>query len=121
MGRDHQKLMVFHKADELVILVYRLSRVFPADERYGLRSQLRRAALSIPTNIVEGSARDSRKDYVRFLDIALASAAETEYLLDVATRLGYVHGDPAGECRNVALEIRKMLEKLIAAVRRLGP
>ena len=95
MGRDHQKLMVFHKADELVILVYRHSRAFPADERFGLRSQLRRAALSIATNIVEGSARDSRKDYVRFLDMALASAAETEYLLHVATRLGAAKLTPA--------------------------
>ena len=120
MGRDHMKLTVFHKADELALLVYRQSGSFPADERFGLRAQLRRAALSIPTNIVEGSARDSRKDYVRFLDMALGSAAETAYLLHVATRLGYLEGDAYEVCRTGAIDVRKMLEKLITALRRLG-
>jgi four helix bundle protein len=120
MGRDHLKLNVFHKADEFALLVYRQSRLFPADERFGLRAQLRRAALSIPTNIVEGSARDSRKDYVRFLDIALGSAAEAGYLLHVASRLGYIEEGAHQDCRNSALEVRKMLEKLIASLRHLG-
>jgi four helix bundle protein len=120
VGRDHLKLTVFHKADELAILVYRHTRSFPADERFGLRSQLRRAALSVPTNIVEGSARDSRKDYVRFLDMALGSAAETAYLLHVASRLEYVEDEPYEKCRNGAIEVRKMLEKMIASLRRLS-
>ena len=120
MGRDHQKLTVFHKADALVVLVYRHTREFPADERFGLRSQLRRASLSIPTNIVEGSARESRRDYVRFLDIALGSAAETAYLLHVANKLRFLDDIAAGECENCALEVRKMLEKLITSLRRLS-
>ena len=90
MGRDHLKLTVFHKSDELAVLVYRLTGTFPADERFGLRAQLRRASLSVPTNIVEGCARDSRRDYIRFLDIAFGSSAETEYLLHVAARLGFL-------------------------------
>ncbi|HEX6322205.1 MAG TPA: four helix bundle protein [Vicinamibacterales bacterium] len=114
------KLNVFHKADELVLLVYRYSRGFPADERFGLRAQLRRAALSIPTNIVEGSARNSRKDYLRFLDIALGSTAETDYLLHVATRLDYLPMPESEHCRTRALEVRKMLQKLIAALRGLS-
>ena len=119
MGRDHLKLTVFHKADELVLLVYRFSRGFPDDERFGLRAQLRRATLSIATNIVEGSARDSRKDYVRFLDIALGSSAETGYLLHVAARLDYMAADESQRCRNSAIEVRMMLEKLITSLRGL--
>ena len=120
MGRDHLKLTVFHKADELAILVYRHTRSCTADERFGLRSQLRRAALSVPTNIVEGSARESRRDYVRFLDVAVGSAAETAYLLHVASRLEYVEGEAYERCRIGAIEVRKMLEKLITSLRRLS-
>ena len=82
--------MVFQKADELVVLVYRLTQHFPVDERFGLRAQLRRASLSVPANVVEGCARDGRRDYIRFLDIALGSAAEVQYLLQAATRLGFI-------------------------------
>jgi len=120
MGRDHLKLNVFHKADELVVLVYRQSRKFPADERFGLCSQLRRASLSIPTNTVEGSARQSRRDYVRFLDIALGSSAEVAYLLHVAWRLGYLSDEDHDVCRKCAVEVRMMLEKLIQSLRALG-
>ncbi len=119
MGRDHLKLTVFHKSDELAVLVYRLTGTFPADERFGLRAQLRRASLSVPTNIVEGCARDSRRDYIRFLDIAFGSSAETEYLLHVAARLGFLTADAAAEGRHCALEARRMLEKLIKSLRQL--
>jgi four helix bundle protein len=119
MGRNHQKLTVFHKADELAVLVYRLTKGFPADERFGLRSQLRRAAVSVPANIVEGAAREGRRDYVRFLDIALGSAAETGYLLHLADRLGYVSSDSSEESRKCADEVGRMLQKLIIAVRDL--
>ena len=119
MGRDHLKLTVFHKSDQLVVLVYRLTQDFPADERYGLRSQLRRASLSVPTNIVEGCARDGRREYIRFLDIALGSSAEVEYLLHAANRLGFVSEASALEGRNCALEVRRMLEKLIKSLRAL--
>lgn len=98
MARDHRKLEVFKIADELAILMYRSTASFPASERYGLQSQLRRAAVSIPTNIVEGCARDSERDYLRFLDIAFGSARELVYLISVAERLGLVEPASAERC-----------------------
>jgi len=90
MARDHRKLRVFLLADALVIDIYSASRNFPAEERFGLQSQLRRAALSVALNIVEGSARRSTREYVNFLNVANGSSDEALYLLDVARRLSFI-------------------------------
>ena len=87
MSRDVSKLRVFQTADDLLIQVYLATSTFPVAERYGLQSQLRRAALSIPVNIVEGSARRTIREYVNFLYVATASTAEVAHLLSVARRL----------------------------------
>ena len=88
-------LKVWQEGHALVLEIYRASAGFPSEERYGLTSQLRRAALSIPTNIAEGSKRQSNPEYARFLNISEASLAETEYLLLVARDLGFLQADPA--------------------------
>ena len=119
MGRNHRQLTVFQKADELAVLVYRLTARFPSDERFELRSQIRRAAVSTPTNIVEGCARDTRRDYVRFLDIASGSANELAYLLHLSARLSIVDPEQFEDCRKRAEEVVRMLQKLITVVRRL--
>ena len=77
--RDHTKLRAFELADEVALLTYRHTADFPKAERFGLTSQMRRAAVSIPSNIVGGCARDSSADYIRFLDIAFGSLRELDY------------------------------------------
>lgn len=90
MSNNHEKLKIFVLSDRLVLDVYRVTRAFPSDERYGLQSQLRRASVSVPSNIVEGAARDSDKEYAHFLRVACGSASEARYLVSVAARLGYL-------------------------------
>ena len=90
--RDHRKLEVFRLADDLALRVYALTKSFPENERYGLVSQLRRAAVSVAANIVEGAARQTRTDFVRMLTIAYGSACELEYELSLAI----VSGTSAG-------------------------
>ncbi|MBW1738984.1 MAG: four helix bundle protein [Deltaproteobacteria bacterium] len=91
--RDHTKLRAFELADDLAVLVYRVTARFPREELYGLISQMRRAAISIPSNIVEGCARDSQADYLRFLYIAFGSLRELHYQLSLSKRLGFLSNE----------------------------
>jgi four helix bundle protein len=118
MSRDHRKLRVFALADSLVVTVYQASAVFPASERYGLQSQLRRAAVSAATNIVEGSARRTDREYLHFLNVAGASAAEARYLVDLSTRLGFLTSN-AG--KDIEDRYRQLCAGLTALVNSLSP
>ena len=86
--RDRTKLRAFELADQLAVAAYELTRLFPKGQQFGLTSQIRRAAVSTASNIVEGCARSTQADYVRFLEIACGSARELEYQLSLTSRLG---------------------------------
>jgi len=90
---NFEQLIVWQKSDELAYLIYKITEDFPKSEQFGITSQIRRAALSIPTNIVEGNNRKSKKQFYYFLDIALGSLAETEYLIMFSKKLGYSKKD----------------------------
>ena len=90
MTRDPYKLEAFQLADLLVVDLYRASGRFPAAVRFGLQAQLRRAAVSVTANLVEGCARRSERDYLHFVGIAIGSASEVRYLLRLSVRLGFI-------------------------------
>ncbi|MBI3130878.1 MAG: four helix bundle protein [Acidobacteria bacterium] len=92
MSRDHRKLKVFQEADRLLAPTYLETKGFPTEERFGLQSQIRRAAISVATNLVEGCARHTESEFRHFVSISLGSASELAYLLEVASRLGYLDG-----------------------------
>jgi four helix bundle protein len=106
------ELKVWQRGHALVLTVYRMTVGFPIAEGYGLLSQLRRAALSVPTNIAEGSKRVGRQEYARFLNIAEASLAETEYLLMVSRDLGYITPAIATTAFKDVAELARMLHGL---------
>ena len=114
--RDHTKLRAFEFADSIVMDVYRVTRGFPKEELFGMTSQIRRAAMSVASNIVEGCARNSEGDYLRFLDISYGSAKELEYQLSVADRLGY--STELQTIRDKASEVARVLNALINSLRR---
>ena len=98
--------------------MYRLTSRFPSEERFGITAQLRRAAVSIPSNIAEGSKRRTNQDYARFLNIAEGSLAETEYLLMLSRDLGYLPAEAAASLMNEVGEISRMVHALHAKVKR---
>lgn len=96
----------------MTLQIYKLTSGFPSDERFGLVSQLRRAAASVPTNIAEGSKRQGRSDYARFLNVAEGSLAETEYLLLLSRDLGYLTKERSTTALSEIAEIARMLHAL---------
>lgn len=90
MGRDYTKIKAWQLTDELAILIYKTTEKFPKSEVWGLTSQMRRAAVSVPANIVEGSARKNKKEYLQFLYIAISSLTELSYYIRFTKELGYL-------------------------------
>lgn len=111
--RDYTKLRAFILADELVKEVYSITKLMPKEEIFGLTSQIRRSIISVPSNIVEGSYRDSQKEYYRFLEIAFSSLKESHYQLGLAVKLDYLSKVNFDICDIKFIETEKVLASLI--------
>ncbi len=107
--RDFKELQVWQKSHRLVIEIYRITNVFPSDERFGLVSQIRRSAASVPANIAEGCGRNGDRDFVRFMGIAAGSASETQYHLLLARDLGFLGENEYVEIDRQVKEVKRML------------
>ena len=112
MGLHYRELVVWRKAMDLAREVYGLVPLLPREETYGMRSQITRAAISIPANIAEGWARESEKERAQFLAIAQGSLAETETLLTLCEELGWFPLEKTGTLRGLLVEVGKILSTL---------
>ncbi len=112
---DHKNLDAWKKSIDLVEMIYKLSALFPDEERYGLTSQIRRAAVSVPSNLAEGAARNSKKEFLNFISISLGSLAEVETQVIIAQRLNFCEPsndfDQINEVRALIIGLRNYLRK----------
>ena len=109
--KGYKKLIVWQKANDLAYKIYLVTKTFPIEEKYGITSQLRRAALSVPTNLVEGSGRQGKAESRQFANIALGSLLETEYLLDFTLKLKYLKGKEHKPLQDLRAEVGRLLWK----------
>jgi four helix bundle protein len=116
--RDHNKLRAFQLADEVTVFIYKMTIQFPREEIFGLTSQMRRAAVSVSSNIVEGSARESEREYLRFLEIAFGSLRELKYQFGLACRLGYIKEQMNAEGTIKIEEAEKVIAALLRYIRK---
>ncbi len=116
MEKPHKKLNVWQVAMKVAQMVYKLTSAFPADERFGLVSQMRRAAISIPSNIAEGAARQGKKEFKNFLSMAQGSLSELDTQLELAVLLSYLDQENLKEITVEMLKIDKMLTGLIRSL-----
>jgi len=115
---DFTQLTVWQKAHSLVLRIYQITKNFPAEERFGLISQMRRAAVSVPANIVEGFKKRGKADKINFYNIAQGSLEESRYYLILSKDLGFILEDTRLELWNLSEEIAKMLNGLITSIGR---
>ena len=117
MPRDFKNIKAWQYADDLAVLVYSKTKSFPKEELYGITSQLRRAAVSVPTNIAEGASREHKKEYLHLLYVARGSIAEVEYLLHLSKRVGYLKDDEYKQVEDRRQEAAKTLYGQINSVK----
>ena len=115
--RNFKKLQVWERSHDLTLRIYELTSQFPREEIYGLTSQIRRACASIPTNIAEGCGRETSADFARFLQIAMGSASETEYLILLTRDLKYINANQYVALTDAIVRVKKMLTSLLKRLR----
>lgn len=118
MASDHEKLVVWQKSMTLVTEIYQTSQKFPKEEIYGLTSQMRRSAVSVPSNIAEGKGRHTNPEFCQFLIHARGSLLELETQIHIAGNLGYLKNQKVDDLKKKTMEIGKMLNGLIEAIGR---
>jgi four helix bundle protein len=118
MSRDYRKLKAFSLAKALVVQIYQVTRTFPREELFGLTSQMRRAAISVPANIAEGAGRNTLRDYINFLNIAMGSLSELSYYLELSQELGYMNETDHLQIGAQCDEASRTLQGLIQALRK---
>ncbi|MDE3144522.1 MAG: four helix bundle protein [Bacteroidota bacterium] len=106
---DFQKLLIWQKSHALTLDVYKITKSFPKEEIFGLVSQMRRSASSIPTNIAEGSGRQTTADFKRFLVIGIGSVSELEYQFILSKDIGYISQEQFDSLSSKVIELRKMI------------
>lgn len=111
--KDFRTLNVWQKSHELAVMIYQETKKFPKEEVYGITSQIRRAIVSIPTNLAEGCGRGSDRDFAKFAQIAFGSANESEYLILLSNELGFIDKTDSDELTEKVTEIKRMLTSLI--------
>jgi len=116
--KNFRDIKVWHKAHDLTLKVYKITETFPREEIYGLTSQIRRAAASIPTNIAEGNGRSSDAELARFLEIAFGSTSEVEYLLLLSKDLSLLDTSTYERINGEVIEIKRMLATFIKTIRK---
>ncbi len=117
-NHTYRKLLVWQKAMDLVTQIYSEVKVFPTDELYALTSQIKRSAISIPSNIAEGYGRDGHKDYLRFLNIALSSLFELQTQLEIAYNLKFLKKEKFNKLYEDSREIERMLTSFIRKIKK---
>lgn len=115
--RDHTRLRAFELADKIAISIYKIAATFPREEAFGLTSQMRRAAVSVPSNLVEGCARDSQADYLRFLYMASGSLRELHYQFSLSKRLGFLINNNGQPTEQKLTETEKVMNGLIRSLK----
>jgi four helix bundle protein len=115
--RPHKKLKLWQMAMDLVVKVYAVTKLFPRDEEFGMKAQLRRAIVSVPSNVAEGLTRSSKKDKLHFLNIAQSSLSEADAQAEISLRLGYLDQFQYNEIEHEMSEVQKYLSGLSRSLR----
>ncbi len=116
-NKGYHALIVWQRANEFVLLVYKTSKLFPREEIFGLTSQIRRASVSIASNIVEGHAKKSQKDFLRYLDIAKGSLTECEYYLELLLQLDFLNKEQYNALEDKRSEVGYLLFQFCNAIK----
>jgi len=115
--KPHKKLDLWHKAIELSLLIYQISKSFPAEEKFGLTSQMRRSCISIASNIAEGAARHTKKEFIQFLYVAKGSLSELDAQCEIAQKLEFFKGISVENLAKLMIDVDKMISGLIKALK----